>query len=186
MPALQGLLHRPTGYRTPVWETAGVPSYHAGPFVRSGYKWTAHTTALHPDGEYKHRPPPRGIDEGQGLMLAPPPPPPPPTRPNNPPNQTAGGRGPEGEGRDSVSVPQVGGSAGWTSCHAHCRAHCVRQPAPKVNSQSPVAGRACGIPSLPTSPCYPQLTQPSLELCRCQSRPIPRSCEPSGGVPAVW
>ena len=40
-----------------MWGMAGVPGYDAGPFVRDGYKWTARTTALHPDGESQQRPP---------------------------------------------------------------------------------------------------------------------------------
>ena len=56
-------------YPTPVWGTAGVPSYDPGPFVRSGYKWTARTTALHPDGECKHRPP-QGETPGDGTRAS--------------------------------------------------------------------------------------------------------------------
>ena len=56
---------RPTVYPTPVWGTAGVPGCGAGPFVPSGYKWTARTTELHPDGECKHRPP-QGETPGEG------------------------------------------------------------------------------------------------------------------------
>ena len=63
-------------YPTPVWGRADVPGYGAGPFVRSGYKWTARTTKLHPDGECMHRPPrgetPGGRDQSQ--RRAPPPP----------------------------------------------------------------------------------------------------------------
>ena len=67
---------RPTVYPTPVWGRADVPGYGAGPFVRSGYKWTSRTTELHPDGECMHRPPrgetPGGRDQRQ--RRAPPPP----------------------------------------------------------------------------------------------------------------
>ena len=56
---------RPTVYPTPLWGTAGVPGYGAGPFVPSGYKWMARTTELHPDGECKHRPP-HGETPGEG------------------------------------------------------------------------------------------------------------------------
>ena len=48
-----------------MWGTAGVPGYGAGPFVPSGYKWTARTTELHPDGECKHRPH-QGETPGEG------------------------------------------------------------------------------------------------------------------------
>ena len=72
---------RPTVYPIPVWVTAGVPGYGAGPFLPSGYKWTARTTELHPDGECKHRPPKwkhqgKGPQQRQGPL---PPPPPSPT-----------------------------------------------------------------------------------------------------------
>ena len=63
-------------YPTPVWGRADVPGYDAGPFVRSGYQWTARTTELHPDGECMHRPP-RGETPGGGTTASvgrPPPP----------------------------------------------------------------------------------------------------------------
>ena len=66
-------------YPTPVWGRADVPGYDAGPFVLSGYKWTAGTTELHPDGECMHRPPPWGNSRREGpepASGAPPPPPP--------------------------------------------------------------------------------------------------------------
>ena len=58
-----------------MWGTAGVPGYDAGRFVRSGYKWTAHTTELHPDGECKHRPPQGEApgDRTRASVKAPPP-----------------------------------------------------------------------------------------------------------------
>ena len=68
---------RPTVYPAPVWGTAGVPGYDAGPFVRSGYKCTARTTELHPDGECKHRPP-QGETPGEGTRAGVRQPPPPP------------------------------------------------------------------------------------------------------------
>ena len=67
---------RPTVYPTPVWGRADVPGYDAGPFVLRGYKWTARTTELHPDGECMHRPP-RGETPGErdrNQRWAPPPP----------------------------------------------------------------------------------------------------------------
>ena len=65
-------------YPTPVWGTAGVPGYGTGPFVPSGYKWTARTTELHPDGECKHRPP-EGETPGEGTRADDKDPPPPTT-----------------------------------------------------------------------------------------------------------
>ena len=65
-------------YSTPVWGTAGVPGYGAGPFVPSEYKWTARTTELHPDGECKHRPP-HGETPGEGTQAGDKDPPPPTT-----------------------------------------------------------------------------------------------------------
>ena len=56
-------------YPTPVWGTADVPGYGAGLFVPSGYKWTARTTELHPDGECKHRPP-QGETPGGGTRAS--------------------------------------------------------------------------------------------------------------------
>ena len=56
-------------YPTPVWGLAGVPGYGAGPFVPSGYKWTARTTELHPDEECKHRPPQRE-SQGEGTRAS--------------------------------------------------------------------------------------------------------------------
>ena len=46
--------------------------------VRSGYKWTARTTELHPDGECKHRPP-KGETPGEGTRADDNDPPPPTT-----------------------------------------------------------------------------------------------------------
>ena len=80
-------------YPTPVWGRTDVPGYDAGPFVRSGYKWTARTTELHPDGECMHRPPrgetPGGRDQSQRRA-----PRPPRTLPGNKPaNNPVGPRG---------------------------------------------------------------------------------------------
>ena len=91
---------RPTVYPTPVWGRADVPGYDAGPFVQSGYKWTARTTELHPDGECMHRFPrgetPGGRDQSQRRA-----PPLPPTLPGNKPaNNRVGPRGtPRGQNR---------------------------------------------------------------------------------------
>ena len=80
---------RPTVYPTPVWGTAGVPGYGAGPFVPSGYKWTARTTELHPDGECKHRPP-QGETPGEGTRADDKDPPPHPPQPERPGHGTRG------------------------------------------------------------------------------------------------
>ena len=70
----------PTVWPTPLWGTAGVPGYGASPFVRSGYKWTARTTELHPDGECKHQPPQEETPgEGTQASVKDPPPPTSPT-----------------------------------------------------------------------------------------------------------
>ena len=133
---------RPTVYPTPVWGTAGVPGYDAGPFVRSGYKWTARRTALHPDGECMHGPP-QGETPGDWTRASARHPPPPHPGPGSPEASTWGvtpkATEPEGGGGGACK-----GAGGGNSIVQRVVQHatCVR-----------AAGRA--TPRLPVAPCYP-------------------------------
>ena len=116
-------------YPTPVWGRADVPGYDAGPFVPSGYKWTARTTELHPDGECMHRPPrgetPGGRDQSQRRA-----PPPPPTLPGNKPaNNRVGPRGtPRGQNRGQRNTEGKGGAQErWAT--VSCEVSCIIRPA---------------------------------------------------------
>ena len=110
---------RPTVYPTPVWGTAGVPCYGAGPFVPSGYRWTARTTELHPDGECKHGPP-RGETPEEGTRASvKDPPPPPPTQPHRTPARARVGPGkapgeqrPKRRGKEKEGGGHAKGAAG--------------------------------------------------------------------------
>ena len=119
-------------YPTPVWGRADVPGYDAGPFVRSGYKWTARTTELHPDGECMHRPPrgetPGGRDQSQRRA----PPPPQPKGQGAHQVSTAGGTARRGEGASK---------RGAQLCRAKCRATIRQQQAGRAmeSTRSPVS-----------------------------------------------
>ena len=137
---------RPTAYPTPVWGTAGVPGYDAGPFVRSGYKWTARTTELHPDGECKASTPPRGNSRGgdpSQRQAAPPP----PDLPTPHTHQSPGSPEASTKGATPKATEQKGGGGstiggeGVQRCRAMCRASCNHRH----------AGRA--TPSPPVRPC---------------------------------
>ena len=131
---------RPTVYPTPVWGRADVPGYGAGPFVRSGYKWTARTTELHPDGECMHRPPrgetPGGRDQSQRQA-----PPHPPTLPGNKPtnNRVEPRSTPRGQNRGQRNTEGKGGGArkrGGQLCRAKCRASLGQQRAGRATEST--------------------------------------------------
>ena len=137
----------------PVWGTPGVSGYDA-PFVRNGYKWTARTTTLHPDGQCKHRPP-RGETPRARTYACAPPPPPTSNSTNHPPDQKAGGRGPRDEGGESAHVPGEGLQDGRDVMHRVVLRACGHKHPRCRACQSRVRGRACGTPSLYSPPCYP-------------------------------
>ena len=119
-------------YPTPVWGRADVPGYDAGPFVLSGYKWTARTTELHPDGECMHRPPrgetPGGRDQSQRRA-----PPPPNPRAKGHTKRAQSGAQEHGGGEASKRGAQL--------CRAKCRATIRQRQAGRAmeSTRSPVS-----------------------------------------------
>ena len=114
-----------------MWGTAGVPGYDAGPFVRSGYKWTARTTELHLDGECKHRPP-QGETPGEGTRASVRQPPPPRTPPHHTPTKArlVPRRAQRGQHQRQRSKRAEGGEheRGRERATVSCNVSCIMQP----------------------------------------------------------
>ena len=135
---------RRTVYPTPVWGTADVPGYDAGPFVRSGYKWTARTTELHPDAECMHRPPQGHTPGGGGPEPASGKPPPNPTTLHTHQNPGTPEASTKGATPKATEQERGGGEArkkGEQPCRATCRASCGQQQAGRAteSTRSPVS-----------------------------------------------
>ena len=122
---------RRTVYPTPVWGTADVPGYDAGPFVRSGYKWTARTTELHPDAECMHRPPQGHTPGGGGGEPASGNPPPPQPHHTTHPPKPGHSRGEHkgGNTKGNRARKGRGGSAKEGRATLSCNVSCIMRPA---------------------------------------------------------